>query len=146
MKNKILIAIIAVLVVIGVVAYFAIANPFGWGAKPGTAEGTTITSLHLESFPEGTQIGAGMTGTETTSFKIGEMGVVVAEVTADGSVTATIGIYQNATLVTGQPCVEIVGTGGFGCSLGYPQTPGTYTLKLYIEDIEKTSLDFEVTQ
>ncbi len=144
-KTSILILVIGLIFVVGFVGYILFTQ-LGLGVKQGTAEGTTITSLHLESFPEGTQLGAGMTGTETTVFKMGEIAVVSAEITTDGSVTATIGIYQNGTFVLGQPCVEIKGSGGFGCSLGYPQTSGNYTLKVYIDETEKKSMNFEVIQ
>lgn len=146
MNNKILIGAIAGLVVIGIIAYLVIANPLGLGIKQGTIEGTTITSLSLESFPAGTQMGPGLTGTETTTIKIGEIVGLKGTATADGSVTASIKIYQDENMILEQPCVEIKGSGGFGCSLGYPQTPGIYTLKMYIDDTEKSSLDFEVTE
>lgn len=146
MKHKLLILAVSIVFIAGLVAYLAIANPFGFGVEKGTAEGTTITSLHLESFPAGAQLGPGMTGTETTSFRIGEIAALSAEVTTDGQVGSSIKIYQNGTLMLEQDCVEIEGTGGFGCGFDYPQTSGTYTLKVYIEDTEEMSLDFEVIE
>lgn len=144
-NKKILILIVALVLVISLISYFVFTSFPGF--KIGTVEGTTITSLHLESFPAGTQMGPGLTGTETTSFKIDEIGVISGTVTTNGKVTSTIKIFDiDGNFIDEHSCVEIKGTGGFGCSLNIPQQAGKYILELYIENIEVRSLDFEVME
>ncbi len=138
MKKKILIGgIILAVLIIGIIGYFI------FGTKNGTADGTTITSLRLESFPEGTQMGPGMTGTETTNIKIGEIVSLSGTAITDGSVDSLVKIFdaQN-NLVQEQPCVKIQGSGGFGCSLNYPQIAGAYVLKFFVEGTEEKSFEF----
>ncbi len=143
-NKKILVIIIASVLIISLISYLVFTNLLN--SKKGTAEGSIITSLFLESFPAGTQMGPGMKGTETTIFKIGEIADLSGTITTDGSVTSTIKIFdENGNLAAEQSCVEIKGTGGFGCGLILPQTAGKYTLKFYIEDTEARSLSFDVT-
>ena len=140
--KKILIGIgIAVILIIGVIGFFI------FGMKSGTVGGTTIDSLFLESFPAGTQMGPGLTGTETTTIKIGEIVSLSGTITVDGSITTSVQVFDTGgNLLLGQPCGTIKSSGGFGCGFGYPQVAGTYTLKFYVDDVEKTSFEFEVTQ
>lgn len=142
MDKKIILGIVIVAIIFtGIFGYLIL------GTKSGTAGGTNVNTLFLESFPAGTQMGPGLTGIQTTTIKIGELVSLSGTITADGAVDSSVKIFdaQN-NLVTEQPCVKIKGTGGFGCSLDYPQSAGTYTLKFYIDDTEKRSLEFGVTQ
>lgn len=140
-KKILIVGIILAVLIIGGAGYFV------FGTKSGTSEGTTIISLRLESFPAGTQMGPGLTGIETTTIKLGEIVALSGTATTDGKVTSSIKIFDaNDNLVLEQPCVKIKGTGGFGCSVNYPQNIGTYTLRLYVEDTEKMSFGFEVSE
>lgn len=140
--KKILIGGIVILIlIIGVIGYFI------FSGKNGTSEGTTISSLYLESFPAGTQMGPGMKGTETSTIKLGEIVSLSGTAMTDGSVKSTVKIFdaQNNPILE-QTCVNIKGSGSFGCGLGYPQSAGRYILKFYLDDTEKRSLEFEVQE
>ncbi|MCK9595962.1 hypothetical protein M0R19_02150 [Candidatus Pacearchaeota archaeon] len=142
MNKKIIIGVIVILIV-AVIGYFT----FMKYNSPGSVEGTIITSLHIESFPTGTQMGPGMKGTETTTIKIGDIISLSGTITTDGVVDSSFKIFNlENNLILAQDCVKIKGTGGFGCSMDYPQVAGKYVLKFYIEDVEVRGMEFEVMQ
>ena len=150
MSNKTLIIIIVVLaiVVVGLVVYFSLGK---LGAEKGAASlgevKGTITSLYLESFPAGTQMGPGMKGEQKTSFKKDEIVELSGTAEVSESLTATVKIFdKDGSQYNEQPCVEIKGSGGFGCGLMIPQQAGQYTLKFYLEGQEVKTLSFEVIE
>src|SRR3972149_5505429 len=112
---KVLIWALGLVLMVGLALYIILTKS-GLLTTQGSAEGTTITALHMESFPAGTQLGPGMTGTETTSFKIGEIAVLSGTVVTDGKVSSSFRIFKDGNTVgQEQTCVEIKGSGGFGC-------------------------------
>lgn len=146
-SNKTLVWIIAVLVVVvlGLIIY----NSMGSSSPSKTgnsASAPVISSLYLESFPAGTQMGPGLKGKQTTTFKVGELGDVSGVVQLSKSSISTIKIYDAVGgLSVEQACVDIASSGGFGCGLIIPQSPGKYTMKFYLDGVEAKSVDFEVT-
>lgn len=116
-------------------------------------EGTKeITSAHLEKFPAGTEIGPGVQGTVTTTFKKTDLMGLSGEAVitgATGKATLTFQILDaNGEIVQGgAQGMEIKGSGGFGmCCINVPQTIGEYNLKLFLDGKEAKTLTFEVVK
>jgi len=114
----------------------------------GSGQPTAITSVHLESFPLGAQMGPGITGTATTIFnKNLSMGIAGESSLQSAKIAARI-FSQDGTEVSdpvGWPGIDLQGSGGFSsCCINFPGEPGSYILQLYVDGVESVALDFSV--
>lgn len=149
MQQKSLIAVVGVLVlvIIGLVYYFLFWQK-GEAGGPGGSGGfqSVITSAHLEMFPIGTQMGPGLSGTETTVFRSGELMGLSGEVNIVGTAKLTVQILDaSGQVVRAGMEMNLTGAGGFGmCCFPFPDTVGTYTMKLFVDSVESKTLPFQV--
>lgn len=161
MANKVLIGIIIVLalVIVSFIAYPSIFSPSqnqgsnSSGHQAGTGTQTKdftggITSAEFQVFPAGTQLKPGMTGTVTNTFKASDLVSVSGVSDVGKQVVITLKILDAngndmGTVWHGNEITIQSGTFGFG-SISIPQTPGNYTLKIYLDNYESKDMDFQV--
>ncbi len=160
MANKALIGIVIVLafVIVGLVVFYVLpSSGSNSGAPSGssgnqTTKGFTgdITSAEFQVFPAGTQLKPGMTGTVTSSFKASDLVSISGVSDVSKPVVVTLKILDangndTGTVWHGNEITIQSGTFGFG-SISIPQTPGNYTLKIYLDNYESKEMPFQIVQ
>jgi len=144
MSNKILIIIVIILVLVAVgLAYYLVF----WQKEGISGE---VTSVHLEMFPEGTDIGPGQKGTETSTFKKSDLMAISGEAklrTEKSMLTFQILDEKGEMVQGGAPGMELKASGGFGmCCIDLPNEVGKYNLKLFLDEKEAKIISFEVVE
>jgi hypothetical protein len=136
-KQFFIIAIIAVVILFFSVIYFSLS-----GFEGG------ITSVHFETFSDGTEIGPNIVGIVTNSFSVNDIVGVSGESNVNKEVELTFQIFDMngnkiKSLWKGDKIKIQSGTFSF-CCLNLPQQQGVYTLKIYLNNKETTTLFFDV--
>lgn len=111
-----------------------------------------INSVYLEKFAAGTQMGPGVKGTTTTTFRKNDLMGISGEAVITGKTgkaTLTFQVLdENGKIIQGGgQGMELKGSGGFGmCCINLPETPGKYTMKLFLDGKESKTISFEVVK
>lgn len=163
MKNKIVIGLLVVLIIIGGLVYY-----FGFWQKEKMVEeikeeveeikeeiiGEGIISAWLESSPAGIPIAElPREGKKTTIFKKDDLIRLSGEFQYDGKVILSYQIFnKKGEMVQDKTSLmELEGEegtiGGFGaCCLISPREVGEYIVKLFLNDKEEKTLSFEIVE
>lgn len=107
-----------------------------------------IISAHFETFPEGTEMGPGMTGMMTNSFNQNDLVGISGEADVNKNVELTFEIYDvygNKVESYWEGDFPTINSGNFGfCCINIPQESGYYTMKLFLNGKESRTMLFDV--